>query len=91
MTELKVRANAAQIDRLRERIDGAGLQIQYSEEQPDGALVLFLADLSRAHTLCEILASEGVHIVDLGDLQKTEEIRLKHVDIFDWDAVPNLP
>jgi len=87
MTELKVQANAAQIDRLRDRIQGAGLQIQYPEEQPDGVLVLFLADLSHAHTLCEILASEGVHIVDLGDLEKTEKIRLQHVDIFNWDAV----
>ena len=85
MTRLKVRANAAQIDRLRERIEGAGLQIQYPEEQPDGVLVLFLADLSNAHLVCDILASEGVHIMDLGDL--TEEIRLQHVDIFDSDAV----
>jgi PAS domain S-box-containing protein len=87
MTELKVRANAAQIDRLRERIEGAELQIRYREEQPDGVLVLFLADLSHAHTLCEILASEGVHIVDLGNLKKTEEIWLQHVDISDSDAV----
>jgi PAS domain S-box-containing protein len=87
MTTLKVRANEVQIDRLRERIKGAGLQVQYPEEQPDGVLVLFLTDLSHAHTLCEILASEGVHIVDLGDLKKTEGIRLQHADIFDSDAV----
>jgi PAS domain S-box-containing protein len=84
---LKVRANAAQVDKLRERIKGAGLQIEYPEDQPDGVLVLFLGDLSHAPTLCEILASEGVHIVDLGDLKKTEEIPLQHFDVFDSDAV----
>jgi len=59
MTMFKVRVNETQADRLKKRISGAGLQVEFHEEQP-GALVLILHDISKAHDVREIVASEGI-------------------------------
>jgi hypothetical protein len=61
MTMFKVRVNETQAKRLKERISGAGLQVEYHEEQP-GSLVLILHDISKAHDVREIVASEGIGV-----------------------------
>jgi hypothetical protein len=61
MTVFKVRVTEAQADRLKERILGAGLQVEFNEEQP-GALVLILHNISQAHNLRDIVASEGISV-----------------------------
>ena len=61
MTVFKVRVTDAQANRLKERIVGEGLQVEYHEEQP-GALVLILHNLSQAHSLRDIVASEGLSL-----------------------------
>jgi len=61
MTVFKVRVTESQADRLKERILGAGLQVGFNEEQP-GALVLILHNISQAHNLRDIVASEGISV-----------------------------
>ena len=61
MTMFKVRVTEAQTNRLKERIFGAGLQVEFHEEQP-GALVLILHNISQAHNLRDIVASEGISV-----------------------------
>jgi hypothetical protein len=63
MTLFKVRVTEAKANSLRARINGAGLQVEFQEEQRLGTLVLRVHDLSQAHTVREILASEGIHTV----------------------------
>ena len=61
MTMLKVLLTAAQRDSLRARIKNAGLPVEFREA--DGILILILNNLSHAHTLREVLDSEGVRVL----------------------------
>jgi len=56
----KVRVTEDQAIRLKERINGAGLQVEYQSEQQ--ALVLILHDISQAHRVRDIVVSEGVSV-----------------------------
>jgi hypothetical protein len=62
MNMVKVRVTEAQASNLQARIRHAGLQVGYQTEQ-SGTLALILHDLSKAHTVRDVLAAEGIALL----------------------------